>query len=46
MRALTRGFSLLEVMLTLALLSAGTVAVVELFQRAQLGGTDGEADRR
>lgn len=37
-----RGFSLLEVMLTLALVSAGTVAVVELFQRARVGGTDGE----
>jgi hypothetical protein len=29
-------------MLTLALLSAGTVAVAELFQRARIGGTDGE----
>ena len=29
-------------MMTLVLLSAGTVAVVELFQRARVGGTDGE----
>lgn len=37
-----RGFSLLEVMLTLVLVSAGTVAVVELFQRARMGGTQAE----
>ena len=29
-------------MLTLVLISAGTVAVMELFQRAQVGGTDAE----
>ena len=37
------GFSLLEVMLTLVLISSGTVAVMELFQRARIGGTDAES---
>ena len=38
-----RGFTLLEVMLTLALVATGTVACAELFHRAQAGNTDGEA---
>ena len=36
------GFTLLEVMLTLALVATGTVACAELFHRAQAGSTDGE----
>lgn len=38
----TRGFSLLELVLALAVVAAGTVAVMELFHRAQAGETDGE----
>lgn len=38
-----RGFTLLEMMLALALFAAGTVAVVELLQRAQAGVGDGES---
>ncbi len=37
-----RGFTLLEVMLALVLMATGTVAVVELLQRAQAGVHDGE----
>ncbi len=36
------GFTLLEVMLSLSLIAGGTVAVMELFQRAQMGAADGE----
>ena len=38
-----QGFTLLEVMLTLALMASGTVAVIELFQRAHAGVVDGES---
>lgn len=38
-----RGFTLLEVLLALTLLAGGTVAIVELFQRAQMGVADGES---
>ena len=38
-----RGFTLLEMMLALALFATGTVAVVELLQRAHAGVGDGES---
>ena len=38
----SRGFSLLEVMLALVLVSTGTVAIVELMRQAQAGETEGE----
>ena len=39
----TRGFTLLEMMLALALFAAGTIAVIELLQRAHAGVGDGES---
>ena len=38
----SHGFTLLEMMLALALFAAGTVAVMDLLHRAQAGTTDGE----
>ena len=37
------GFSLLEVLLSVALLAGGVVALMELFQMAQAGTTDAES---
>lgn len=42
MKHWSRGMTLLEVMLALAIFAAGTVAVVELFQMAQWGSTEAE----
>lgn len=38
----TRGFTLLEMMLAIVLFAVGTLAVMELFHRAQAGSSDGE----
>jgi prepilin-type N-terminal cleavage/methylation domain-containing protein len=43
MRRENRGFSLLEVMISLSIVAAGTVATTELFHRARVGGTDAES---
>ena len=40
---LRRGFTLLETMLALALFAVGTVALMELLQRAHAGIADGES---
>lgn len=37
------GFTILEVMLSLAVLAAGTVAIIEVLQRAHAGVADGES---
>ncbi len=37
-----RGFTLLELMLAISVMAVGTIGIVEVFQRAQSGVTDGE----
>jgi prepilin-type N-terminal cleavage/methylation domain-containing protein len=39
---IARGFTLLELMLAMSLLATGTIAIVELIQRAQMASRDGE----